>query len=92
MLVILLLHFLAFLKTPLRDTDHEAATSVSRIPPGVGNTHLSNINAILPSPTLFGFSSALLAPSNASASGPCALMTLCKLAPAGWNPPPVFAS
>ncbi|GKT94069.1 hypothetical protein Ct61P_11919 [Colletotrichum tofieldiae] len=53
---------------------------------------VSNMKAQLPAPTLAGLSSAFLAPSPLSASGPCPLMVLCRLAPPGTNPPDPRAS
>lgn len=99
LLVILLLDLLACLETPFGNTNHQTAMShisqpfhSSMVTQTRISTHLSNINAKLPSPIFCGFSSALLAFSNASISGPCALMILCRLAPAGLKPPPVLAS
>ena len=52
---------------------------------------VSNMKAMVPS-SLCGFSSALLAPSKASRSGPCGSMVLCSEQPPGTKPPPVLAS
>ncbi len=51
---------------------------------------LSNMNASVPS-IFCGLSSAALALANVSASGPCEVKVLCRLAPPGSNPP-AFAS
>ena len=49
------------------------------------------MKAIVPS-SLCGLSSALLAPSKASMSGPCGSIVLCSEMPPGTKPPPVLAS
>lgn len=82
--VVLFLHFLTGLQAPFRHADHETAIKeLADVDLNYKFAYLSNIKAMLPSPTFCGFKSALLAPSKASLSGPWALITLCKLAPAG---------